>query len=105
MVAIALVHESSAAEADDRSHLHFDYQSNCAVFDSEPSAALSATWSGECFQGLASGRGIAVFVRADHTRKTVSATYLNGRVQDGPAAIRWPDELNRARPRRQQASN
>ena len=89
--AIALVHQALATESDDRKHLHFDYGSNCAVFDSETNAALSATWSGECVQGLASGRGTATFLRADHTRKKVSATYLNGRVQDGPAEIQWSD--------------
>lgn len=91
VVVVALVHKSFAAESDDQRHLHFDYQSNCAVYDFEPRAALSATWSGDCVQGLASGRGTAVFVRADHTQKTVSATYQNGRVQDGTASVMWSD--------------
>lgn len=88
----ALVHGSSAATAsDDRAHLHFDGLSNCGVFDAERTAAVRATWSGECVQGFASGRGTAVFTRLNHTRETISATFLGGRVQDGPASIQWSD--------------
>ena len=76
---------------NDKPHLHFDYRSNCAVFDIERTPASRATWSGDCLQGMATGRGIAVFTRADQMQETVSATFVNGRAQDGRASIKWSD--------------
>jgi hypothetical protein len=80
---------SSNTLASEDPHLHFDSQSNCSLYDVEARPSLSASWSGSCAHGLASGRGTATFARGDRTQLTISATFANGRAQDGEASIRW----------------
>jgi len=75
--------------ASDDPHLHFDGQSDCALYDVETRPSVSASWSGSCAGGLASGRGTATFARADQTQLTISTTFANGRAQDGEASISW----------------
>jgi hypothetical protein len=75
--------------ASEDPHLHFDNQSNCSLYDVEARPSLSASWSGSCAHGLASGRGTVMFARADQTQLTISTTFANGRAQDGDASIRW----------------
>jgi len=70
-------------------HLHFDSRSDCSLYDVQTRPALSATWSGSCARGLATGRGTATFVRDDRTEVTISATFASGRAQDGEASVRW----------------
>jgi hypothetical protein len=85
--AVCLSFSNALASNDPR--LHFDRQSNCSLYDVETRGAVSASWVGSCARGLASGRGTATFERDDQTELTFTATFANGRAEDGEASVRW----------------
>ena len=83
--------QTAAGDAARDPHRLYDRQTECAVFDTNGFEASAANWDGPCTHGLASGRGTATFLGRSGVSQTVSATFRDGTIVDGPAEIRWND--------------
>ena len=74
----------SRAEAEIDTHWLIDSNSNCSLFDANAKAGDSVSWSGDCENGLANGRGTAVFTNAGKQFESFTGNFAKGIAQDGP---------------------
>jgi hypothetical protein len=77
------------ALAQSDTHWLTDPKSQCALFDSNAEAGDSVSWSGDCADGLATGRGTAAFSRDGAPFESFTADFAKGVAQDGPVVARW----------------
>lgn len=79
----------SQASADIDTHWLIDSNSSCSLFDANAKAGDSVTWSGVCVNGLADGKGTAIFTNDGKQFETFTGTFAKGIAQDGPVSVSW----------------
>ena len=79
----------SRAEAEIDTHWLIDSNSNCSLFDANAKAGDSVSWSGDCENGLANGRGTAVFTNTGRQFESFTGSFAKGIAQDGPVSVNW----------------
>jgi hypothetical protein len=62
----------------------------CKIWNPEPQTNESVTWSGQCVDGLASGRGILRWTENGMPDIEFDGEYANGK-RNGPGALITPD--------------
>lgn len=77
------------AFADIDTHWLTDSNSGCSLFDANAKAGDSVSWSGECVDGLANGRGTAVFTNGDKEFESFTGNFSKGIAQDGAVSVSW----------------
>lgn len=55
-----------------------DKNNGCNIWNSSPKPNETASWSGECFEGKARGKGVIEY-NFEHSREITEATFLDGR--------------------------
>ncbi|SRR5579885_797668 len=82
---------AQTATQDADPHWLSDPRTGCAIFDSDPHPGDLAAWSGACVGGRASGAGTVVYSSGGKVLQTLSGTFGDGKVLDGPVTIEWGD--------------
>ena len=77
------------AEADVDTHWLIDQNSGCSLFDANAKPGDGVNWSGGCENGLASGKGIAVFTNGGKEFESFTGNFAKGIAQDGPVSVGW----------------
>lgn len=89
---ILFIANMAAAETNDRPVPDWITTANqpCKVWNPEPQPDESVTWSGECKEGLASGKGILRWTENGKPDVEFDGEYKNGK-RNGPGVIITPE--------------
>ena len=77
------------AVAETNTQWLIDTGTRCAIFDGNAKPSDSLIWSGGCIDGLANGRGTAVFSHDGAVFERITASFANVRIQDGSIVVYW----------------
>ena len=77
------------ASADVDTHWLADQNSGCSLFDANAKPGDNVSWSGGCENGLASGKGTAVFINGGKQFESFTGDFAKGIAQDGPVSVGW----------------
>ena len=77
------------AYADIDSHWLVDSSSGCSLFDANAKAGDNVSWSGGCTEGLASGKGTAIFSNNGKQFESFTGNFAKGIAQDGSVSVSW----------------
>jgi hypothetical protein len=77
------------AFADIDTHWLVDANSSCSLFDANAKAGDSVSWSGQCVDGLANGKGTALFTNGGKQFESFTGNFSKGVAQDGPVSVSW----------------
>ncbi|HWF63626.1 MAG TPA: hypothetical protein VN685_03325 [Rhizomicrobium sp.] len=77
------------AFADFDTHWLVDSNSGCSLFDANAKAGDDVSWSGGCMDGLANGKGTAVFTNDGKQFESFTGNFSKGIAQDGPVSVSW----------------
>lgn len=78
-----------AYAADIDTHWLVDSSSGCSLFDANAKAGDAVSWSGGCADGLASGKGTAVFTNNGQQFESFTGNFAKGIAQDGSVSVSW----------------
>lgn len=77
------------AFADVDTHWLIDPTSGCSLFDANAKTGDSMSWSGGCENGLANGRGTALFSNNGKQFESFTGNFAKGLAQDGSVSVTW----------------
>jgi hypothetical protein len=92
LAAIALISFRAMAQTDNSTASDWITATNqpCKIWNPEPQSNESATWSGSCKDGLASGKGILHWTEDGKPGGEFDGEYANGK-RNGFAVLTTPD--------------
>src|SRR3954466_681570 len=74
----------AGAAADNTSRWAVDPNSGCALFDASLRPGDEVSWSGDCINGRAEGKGTALFSNNGAEFERFSGSFKGGVAEDGP---------------------
>ena len=91
-VAIVLIAHGAMAQTDNPAPPDWITVTNqpCRIWNPNPQADESATWSGPCKDGMASGKGVLRWTENGHPDVEFDGQYENGK-RNGPGVMVTPD--------------
>jgi hypothetical protein len=79
----------AGAASDSNSHWVTDPQTGCVLYDASFRPGDEVSWSGECIQSRADGKGTARFTNNGAEFERFTGSFRNGVAEDGPVTVSW----------------